>query len=164
MPAVSYELHGDAGDGGGLRHQVARGAGDVGDDGAVLLQQAIEKAALADVGPAHDGQRQALAHQRAVLEARGQLARRPPRTGARRRRISAGRRHADIVFGEIDAGFEQRDQFQQLLLQRSDAPRNRAAGLLCGDARLVERGGVDQVADGLGLRQVDAAVAGKRAA
>ena len=30
--------------------------------------------------------------------------------------------------------------------------------LLRRDARLVERGGVDQVADGLGLRQIDAAV------
>ena len=69
-----------------------------------------------------------------------------------------GRRDADVVFGEIDAGFEQRDQLQQLLLDRRDAARDRAARLLRGDARLVERGGFDQVADGFGLRQVDAAV------
>ena len=65
---------------------------------------------------------------------------------------------ADVVFGEIDAGFEQRDQFEQLLLERREAARDGAIHLLRGDARLVERGGVDQVADGLGLRQVDAAV------
>ena len=69
-----------------------------------------------------------------------------------------GGRHADIVFGEIDAGFEQRDQFQQLLLERRDAARDGAVHLLRGDARLVERGGVDQIAHGFGLRQIDAAV------
>ena len=67
-------------------------------------------------------------------------------------------RHADVVLGEVDARFEQRDQFQQLLLQRCDAARYRAAGLLRRDARLVERRGVDQIAHGFGLRQVDAAV------
>ena len=41
------------------RHQVARGAGDLGDDGAVLLEQAVEQAALADIGTADDGQREA---------------------------------------------------------------------------------------------------------
>ena len=46
----------------------------------------------------------------------------------------------------------------KLLLERRDAARNRAPGLLRGDAGLVERGGFDQVADGFGLRQVDAAV------
>ena len=65
---------------------------------------------------------------------------------------------ADIVFGEVDAGFEQGDQFEKLLLERRDAARNRAARLLRGDARLIQRGGVDQVADRLGLRQIDAAI------
>ena len=67
-------------------------------------------------------------------------------------------RDADVVFGEIDAGFEQRDQFEQLLFEGSDAPGHGALGLLGGDARLVQGGGFDEVADGLGLRKVDAAV------
>ncbi len=69
-----------------------------------------------------------------------------------------GRRHADVVLGEIDAGFEQRDQFQQLFLQRGQPARDGAFHLLRRDARLVESGGVDQIAHGLGLRQIDAAV------
>ena len=69
------QLHRDAADGRGLAHQVARGAGDVGDDGAVLFQQAIEQAALADVGPADDGQREPLPHQAAIAEAGGELRR-----------------------------------------------------------------------------------------
>ncbi len=69
-----------------------------------------------------------------------------------------GRGDADVVFGEVDAGFEQGDQFEQLLLQRGDAAGDGARGLLRGDAGLIERGGVDQVAHGFGLRQIDAAV------
>ena len=72
MPAVSNSFTGMPSNGGDFGNHVARGAGNVGDDGAVLFQQAVEQAALADVGPADDGQRQAVAHQPAVSEARGQ--------------------------------------------------------------------------------------------
>ncbi len=96
-------------------------------------------------------------HQPAVLEALGQAANAVV-NGLEPAQDLGGRRHADIVFGEIDAGFEQRDQFQQLLLERRDAARDGAVHLLRGDARLIERGGFDQVAHGFGLRQIDAAV------
>ena len=82
----------------------------------------------------------------------------PCRIGRQAAQNLCRRSHADIVLGEIDAGFEQGDQFQQLLLQRSQAARDGAIHLLRRDARLVERGGVDQIAHGLGLRQIDAAV------
>src|ERR1017187_5790913 len=78
VPGVSVtmaRLHRDAADGGGLAHQIARGAGRFRHDGAVLLQQAVEQAALADIGASHDGQRQPLPHQAAILEAISQLAR-----------------------------------------------------------------------------------------
>ena len=45
-----------------------------------------------------------------------------------------------------------------MFLDRRDAAGDGAAGLLGGDAGLVERGGVDEVADGFGLREIDAAV------
>ena len=96
-------------------------------------------------------------HQLAVGEACGEAVE-PSWIGASRRRISVVGRDVDVVFGEVDAGFEQRDQLEQLLLERRDPPRNGALHLLRGDARLVERGGVDQVADSFGLRQIDAAV------
>ena len=89
MPAVSYELHRNAADGRGLGDQVARGAGDVGDDGAVLFQQAIEQAALADVRPADDRQREALRAPGRRTGSWRPVARRPSRSGSRRRRISA---------------------------------------------------------------------------
>ena len=64
----------------------------------------------------------------------------------------------DVVFGEIDAGFEQRDQLNQLLLDGLQATGKRAFELLGRDSRLVERLRLDQVADGLGLGEVEAAV------
>ena len=67
------------------------------------------------------------------------------------------RRDVDIVFGKVDAGFEQRDQFDQGLLHGRDAAAERAAHLAGGLARLGERLRVDQVADRLGLRQVELA-------
>ena len=41
---------------------------------------------------------------------------------------------------------------------RREQARHRALRLLRGDARLIERGGFDQIADGFGVRQIDAAV------
>ena len=65
---------------------------------------------------------------------------------------------ADVILGEIDAGFEERDEFEQLRFDRGEAAGDGALRLLGGDARLIERGGFDEVADGFGLREVDAAV------
>jgi len=59
--------------------------------------------------------------------------------------------HADIVLGEIDAGFEQRDQLQELFLERREAAREGPFHLARGHTRLVQRGGFNQVAHGFGL-------------
>ena len=66
--------------------------------------------------------------------------------------------NVDIVFGEIDAGLQQRNQLEQLLFQRSDAARYGSLDLLCSDTRLVDRRGFDEIADSLGLRKIEAAV------
>ena len=64
----------------------------------------------------------------------------------------------DVVFGEVDAGFEQGDQCQQLLFQRCETARDGPIDLLGRDAGLIERGGLDQVMHGLGAGQVQAAI------
>ena len=46
-----HEFDRDSLDGRYFRYQIARGAGNVGDNRAILLQQPVEQAALADVGP-----------------------------------------------------------------------------------------------------------------
>ncbi len=101
-----------------LGDEVARGAGSCGDDGAVALDEAIEERALAGVGPADDGERKAVVHDAAAGE--GGFER-----GERRRELGDApgdlrlRRDVEIVFGKVDAGFEQSDQFDEGLLSRA---------------------------------------------
>src|ERR1700722_10204819 len=68
------------------------------------------------------------------------------------------RQHSHIVFCKVDAGFQQRDQFHQLLLDGLEPFGERAFELLCRDLRLVESLSVDQVADGFGLGEIDASI------
>ena len=71
-----HQAHRNSTDRDRLAHQVAGGAGRGGDDGALVLDQAIEQARLADVGPADDGQRQTFVHDLSVGEAGEQLLKR----------------------------------------------------------------------------------------
>ena len=67
------------------------------------------------------------------------------------------RRHVHVVFGKVDAGFEQRDQFHKRLLDGRSAAAERAAHLAGGLPRLRERLRIDQVANRFGLRQIQPA-------
>ncbi len=64
----------------------------------------------------------------------------------------------DIIFREIDPGLEERNQVYQLLLDRMQAPRERAFELLCRHFRLIQSLRVDQIPYGFGLREIDAPV------
>ena len=46
--------------------EIARGAGGSGDDGAVVLDEAVEERTFAGVGAANDGQRQSVMHNAAA--------------------------------------------------------------------------------------------------
>ncbi len=151
------QLHGDTMDGRGFRHNVTRGAGNIGDDRAILLEQAVEQTALAHIGPAHNGQREAFAHQSAIRKTLRQS------LDAGHDRLQtvqnlACRRDTDIVLREVDARFEQCDQFQELVFERSDPARDGATHLLRGNARLIERSRVDQIPHRFRLRQINAPV------
>ena len=152
-----HQMHRNSTDGDGLGDQVARGAGRGGDDGALVLDQPVEQARLADVGTADDGERQAFVHDFAVGEAGEQLVERRVNVGDARQNLRVGN-DGDIVFGEVDAGFHHRDQVDELLLDRLEPLRQRAFELPGRDLRLIERLRIDQVADGLGLGEIDAAV------
>src|SRR6185437_9971537 len=65
--------------------------------------------------------------------------------------------YVEIVFGEIDAGFEKRDELDKRSLDRSDAARKRAPHLAGRLTRLSESLGFNEVAHSLSLRQIDAA-------
>ena len=96
-------------------------------------------------------------HQLPVSEARGERRNRcndrlqPPQNLLRGR-------NADIILREIDPGFEQRDQLQQLLLHWLQPPRNGSFRLLRGNPCLIQRSCINQIADRFGLRQIDAAI------
>jgi hypothetical protein len=68
-----------------------------------------------------------------------------------------GGEDVDVVLGEVDAGLEGGDEGDQRGLDGRDGVGERAGELAGGEAGLLERGGGDEVGDGLGLGEVDAA-------
>ena len=146
----------DAIDRRGLGYQIARGARNVGDDGAVLFEQPVEETALADVGAPDDRQREAFVDQLAEGKTRDERA--TP--------------EADRL--DRAAGFlPTRDAMSSSAksIPASSSAINSSNGSFSGtsaakptlrllrrDAGLIKRGGLDKIADGLRLRQVDAAV------
>jgi hypothetical protein len=151
------EADGDSGEFGGFRDEVTGGAGDGGDNGSVLLQEAVEEAAFAGVGTAYDGQRKTGADEVAIDETAGQSGDLVEDGVDAAQDFGCGG-DADIVFSEVDAGFKQSDEFEEFGFDGSEAAGDGALCLAGGDTGLVERGGVDEVADGLGLGEVDASV------
>ena len=131
--------------------------GDGGDDGAFVFDQAIEQARLADVGTADDGQRQPFMHHFSVGEAGEQLLERRVHVSDALQNLCVGN-HGDIVFREVHSGFHDGDQLDQLLLDGLQPLGQRAFELAGCDLRLIERLRVDEVADGFGLREIDASV------
>ena len=150
------KFEGDAFDGDALGDEVARGAGGCGDDGAVALDEAVEERALAGVGAADDGEGQAVVHDAAAGKGGFERSERRGERGDAARDLLA-RRHLQIVFGKIDAGFEQSDKFDERLLDGRDAAAKRAAHLAGGLARLGKGLRFNQVANGFSLREVEPA-------
>ncbi len=151
------ELHGNPVEGCGFGNKIARCPGNIGDNRTVLIEEPVEQTALSDIRTAHDRERESVVHQFPVSEARDQHGERG-RNGFEAPQNFLGWRDAHVILREIDAGFEQSDQLQQLFFDRLKTPRNRAPSLLRGDARLIQRRGLDQIADRLGLRQIYAAI------
>ena len=122
-----------------------------------LFEQAVEQAALARIGPPDDGEREPFPHHLPESETGRQACRFFLERAQPLEHVTFGC-HRKIVIREIDPRFEQGDDLEEPLLERTDAARDRARHLAGGHAGLVQSGGVDQVADGLGSRQIEAAV------
>ena len=150
------EFEGDAVEGDALGDEVAGGAGDGGDDCAIALDEAIEERAFAGVGAPDDGHGKSVMNDAAPSEGGFE-------GGERRdKRVDAAgdfvlRSDVDIVFAEVDAGFEKGDEFDEGLLDGSDAAAERASHLTGGLAGLGEGLGFDEVANGFGLGEVELA-------
>ena len=74
-----------------------------------------------------------------------------------RRKNRRGWQYINIIFGKVDARFQFGNQIDERLLNGPDTARERAVELLGGNLRLIQRLRVDQIAHGLGLRQVEPA-------
>src|ERR1700674_3911480 len=68
------------------------------------------------------------------------------------------RQDRDVVLGEVDAGFEQRDQLYQFLLDRLQAAGECSPKLLGCDPGLVKGLRLDQVVNGFSLCEIEASV------
>ena len=74
------------------------------------------------------------------------------------RENDVGGNDGNIIFGEVNPGFHQGNEFDKLLLDGCDPLRQCAFKLLGSDAGLEERLRVDEVANGFGLGEIDTAV------
>jgi hypothetical protein len=72
-----------------------------------------------------------------------------------RRAISACGRNVDVVFGEVDAGFKEGDEFDERLFDWLHAMAESATHLACGLTGLGEGLGLDEIAHGFGLGEVE---------
>ncbi len=140
-----------------FRNHVARGAGYVRHNRPILLQQTVEQTALADIGTSEDREFETFTQHLPVTG----TARQPFQLASNRlqpRAQLAGARHADIVLREINSGFQQRDQFQQLGLHGFHFARQGARDLAGRHARLMQSGRFNQIAHRFGLRKINAPV------
>ena len=145
MPAVS------------VRRSVARRAGDLRHDGAVIAEQRVQQRALARVGPPDDHGRDAAAQQPPALKGPAQGAQRAQR-GLERAAIGLEPEVLDVLVGVVEHGVVVGADVGEGGGDRLDPPGDGAGEL----ARCVARGfhglGVDQVGHRLGRAEVHPAV------
>ena len=96
-------------------------------------------------------------HDFAIGERVRQLFQRRANFGDARQNLLAGH-DGDVIFGEIHAGFEEGDEFYQLLLDWLYAVGQCAFKLLRRNFGLEQGLRINQIADGFGLGEIDAAV------
>ena len=123
------------------------------------VEEAVEEGALAGVGAADEGELDAVALERAGAEGGGERGEWGLDGGDGVADLGGGD-GVDVVElagGEVHAGFEQGDEVDELLLDGSDAAAECAAELLGGGAGLREGLRGDEVVDGFGLGEVEAA-------
>ena len=150
------QVHRNATNGNLFGDQIARGSRSCRDDGSFAFHKAIEERGLADIGLPDDRERESAADNPApserCLDWRELCADRPDAV-----EYLGVRHNVDVVFREIDPGLQCSDQRNQRVLCRLDATRERASQLARGDPGLINRLRLDQVANSLGLSQIDAA-------
>ena len=151
------EAEGDALQHDGVFDDVAGGAVDVGDEGAVFLDEAVEQGRFAGVGLADDGGGDAVFDGVAEAERVGEaLDDALDFAGQVGEFLAVGKLY--LLFAEVEFEFDERYEGEQLLAQAGELAAESATHLLDGQAVRGGRGGGDEVGHGFGLRQVELAV------
>ena len=123
----------------------------------IVAGELVQEARLADVGAAHEHDRQAFAQQRALLRAREHPGN--PRGDRLDAAAHIGRaQELDVLLGKVERGFDEHSKLDQRLDQRANLRRKHAGQAARRGARRGRRRGVDQVRDAFGLREVELAV------
>ena len=137
--------------------RISRGSGCRSHDGAFTFDQLIEQTRFADIGTAYDGERKTFMHDLSVGEGGCKLFK---RASYRRDTLQdlLGWQDGDVIFGEVDAGFENRNQLDQFLFYRLQTARERAFELLSRNFCLIKSLGIDEITDCFGLGEIDASV------
>jgi len=124
------------------------------DNGAIAFDKAVEERAFAGVGTADDGHCQSVVNDASASEGGFESSER------RNEFVDAAgdfglRRYVYVVFGEVDSGFEERDEFDKGLLDGGNATAERSSHLACGLTSLREGLRFDEVTDGFGLSEIE---------
>src|SRR5438309_1585024 len=138
-------------------HRVTGGPGSGGHDGALALNQPIEQTRFPDIRTTNDGESQSFMNDFSVSKRLSEFVERIANRRNVLKNLICGE-YRNVVFGEVDSGFEQGNQLNQLLLDWLQAARECAFKLLSGNFGLIKGLRLDQIADSLGLREIDAAI------
>src|SRR5690606_2435688 len=141
----------------GFVQQVAGGAGNLGDDGALAAGQGVEQRALAGIGRPNQHRVQAVAQAAPALGRGQQLVQlRPGLAQALAQGLAT--EGVERLVGEVDRGLDLHPDRKQGRGEGLDPRRELALQRAPGGAGGAQVGGGDQVGDRLGLGQVQASV------
>ena len=140
-----------------LAQGIARGAGDLGDDGAVFAGELVQQAGLADVGLTHQHHVQATAQQCALARAIENVLQLLT-DGVESRQRARLLEKLDLLFREIEGGFDQHAQINQRIDNAVNLFRESARKRAQRRARGGGGGRLDEISNALGLGQIELAI------
>ena len=156
QPGHIDEVEDDVVDNQPLSEEIPGRSRECSDDRPVFLEKRVEQGRFADVRPADDGQGDPFG-QWPGRPRSSRRASRPRRPGKRGLPVGRGAR-PEVLLREFESGLDPGEEGDELVAQPEDPPGQAAPELTRRDPGLGQRDRPDQVVDGLGLEDVQAAV------